>query len=147
MAGCAGATVNLCPNNAQGPTGHCLAIADRSEFEIAIFNLATNARDAMAREGLLTISLDRRTSVPGAGLLQTVLAECIAVTVRDTGCGMPPEHLARIFQPFFTTKEAGQGTGLGLAQAAEFATAAGGQISVESRPGGPTEFTIFLPPA
>ena len=71
----------------------------------------------------------------------------VTVEVRDTGCGIPPEHLARIFEPFFTTKPAGQGTGLGLAVCHDIITASGGTLGVESEPGRGTTFRITLPVA
>jgi signal transduction histidine kinase len=69
----------------------------------------------------------------------------IAIDVADTGSGIDPEHLAQIFQPFFTTKTIGRGTGLGLAIVQETVRAHGGQISVESEPGKGSRFSIFLP--
>jgi CheY-like chemotaxis protein len=68
-----------------------------------------------------------------------------AVTVRDTGCGMSPEVKARLFQPFFTTRSAGQGTGLGLSISLSIVQSYGGSISVESEPGKGSAFTVRLP--
>jgi CheY-like chemotaxis protein len=69
----------------------------------------------------------------------------VAITVRDTGIGIPPDLVARIFDPFFTTKPIGKGTGLGLSQVHGFAHQAGGTVTVESKLGEGTSFTIYLP--
>src|SRR6185369_3790019 len=69
----------------------------------------------------------------------------VSVAVEDTGCGMEPDILAHVFEPFFTTKGAGKGTGLGLSTVYGIVRQSGGYISVESRPGVGTSFTIYLP--
>ncbi|MDB5558886.1 MAG: blue-light-activated protein [Enterovirga sp.] len=118
----------------------CFVEADASQFETALVNMAVNARDAMEGEGRLTISIDgmveRETDAPG---------NLVAVSLDDTGCGIPPEKLPHIFEPFFTTKEVGKGTGLGLSQVYGFAKQSGGDVTVESLPGQGTRFTLFLP--
>jgi signal transduction histidine kinase len=97
-------------------------------------NLILNARDAMPGGGRLT--------------LQTRLVETsLVVDFRDTGQGIAPENIARIYDPFFTTKEVGQGTGLGLALSYGIIQEHGGRIFVESRPGEGAHFTIKLPTA
>jgi len=104
---------------------------DRAEFEVAIINLAMNARDAMPEGGVLSIR-GRRDG------------DAVALCVIDTGTGIPPDVLARVFEPFFTTKEPGRGTGLGLSQVYGFATQAGGRVDIASRPG-LTSITLVLP--
>ncbi|WP_188312140.1 hybrid sensor histidine kinase/response regulator [Salinarimonas soli] len=108
---------------------------DPGEFEIAVLNLAMNARDAMPRGGRIEISA--RNQPGGTG-------DRVALTVSDTGAGIPPEVLPRIFEPFFTTKDVGKGTGLGLSQVYGFAQQSAGEITVESRPGR-TTFRLVLP--
>src|SRR3546814_310707 len=83
---------------------------DRQQFENALLNLAVNARDAMDGHGSLTIRTLRDEEEEATGL---------AVQVIDTGCGMAPEVLERVFDPFYTTKPAGKGTGLGMSQRSE----------------------------
>ena len=112
---------------------------DPSQFEVAILNMAINARDAMPNGGEILISLANAPAGEEGG------ADCVWVRIRDHGVGMPAELTSRIFEPFFTTKGVGKGTGLGLAQVYGFARASGGDISVESEPGQGTTFTLALP--
>jgi signal transduction histidine kinase/CheY-like chemotaxis protein len=119
--------------------------ADPDALEVALVNLAVNARDAMPSAGNLTIrarnvSLSRRHD-EGTGLA----GDFVAITVSDTGCGMDEEVQHRIFEPFFTTKPPGKGTGLGLSQVFGFAKQSGGAVTVASRPGKGTSITIYLP--
>jgi hypothetical protein len=118
----------------------CPVRIDPGQWSQVLLNLAVNARDAMPRGGRLEI--ETRVSPGAAGAGPGVL-----LTVSDNGCGMEPEVSARIFEPFFTTKGRGKGTGLGLAVVYGVVHQAGGQISVESRPGGGTRFQIWLPGA
>jgi anti-sigma regulatory factor (Ser/Thr protein kinase) len=111
--------------------------ADASQFETALVNLAANARDAMEGEGKLIIAVERIKASDGA--------ELIAVSVRDTGCGIAAEKLAHVFEPFFTTKEVGRGTGLGLSQVYGFVQQSGGKVTVDSTEGSGATFTLFLP--
>jgi CheY-like chemotaxis protein/two-component sensor histidine kinase len=115
--------------------------ADAAMLEQIFLNLAVNSRDAMPRGGRLTISTD---VVAGSDGLAP--AQWVRLRVRDTGCGMPPEVQARIFEPFYTTKEVGKGTGLGLATVFGIVKQHGGLIEVESEAGRGTTFTILLPP-
>ena len=106
---------------------------DRSQLEVALVNLAINARDAMPAGGVLTIDC-----------LQPSPAE-IAVRISDTGVGMDPSTLERATEPFFTTKPVGRGTGLGLSQVYGFARQAGGSLSIESETDKGTTVTLVLP--
>ena len=113
--------------------------ADVSQFETALVNLAANARDAMEGEGRLTIRLEC------LGPAEDSTAGRLAFSVADTGCGIPADQLNKIFEPFYTTKEAGHGTGLGLSQVYGFAQQSGGQVSVRSEFGIGTTFALILP--
>ncbi|MFC3076699.1 PAS domain-containing protein [Phenylobacterium terrae] len=121
----------------------CHIEADRSQFETALINMAVNARDAMDGEGRLTIGLRRAYHVPRAG--RRAAGEFVAVSVADTGHGIPRDRMERIFEPFFTTKEVGKGTGLGLSQVYGFAKQSGGEVVVDSEPGRGATFTLYLP--
>jgi hypothetical protein len=116
-----------------------VVVADRSMMQQVLLNLCLNARDAMSPGGELTIRLLRDRDDRGA--------EAVRIEVADTGTGIEAEHLGRIFDPFFTTKDPGKGTGLGLAIAARIVESFGGTISVASRPGAGTLFSICLPAA
>jgi PAS domain S-box-containing protein len=111
--------------------------ADVNQFEMALVNLAANARDAMDGEGQLIIRLEATKVKDGP--------ELIAVSVSYTGCGIPADKLTRVFEPFFTTKDAGRGTGLGLSQVYGFVQQSGGKVTVDSVLGRGTTFTLFLP--
>jgi CheY-like chemotaxis protein len=116
-------------------------------MEQVIVNLAVNARDAMPRGGRLSITLrdvtvDERFAREHVGI---ALGPHVLIEVADTGVGMPPETLSRLFEPFFSTKEKGKGTGLGLATVYGIVKQSGGHITVESAPGQGTAFRIWLP--
>jgi PAS domain S-box-containing protein len=115
---------------------------DTGQFEVALLNLAVNARDAMSGSG--TLRVRARNSVL-RGEPQGLNGPFVAVSVCDTGGGIAEEVLDRIFEPFFTTKPAGKGTGLGLSQVHGFARQAGGEVTVASKVGEGTEFTVLLP--
>jgi CheY-like chemotaxis protein len=121
------------------------ALADRTQIEVIILNLAINARDAMPSGGRLTISTSNLPAVPNALSSELAPGEYVAIAVSDTGTGMTPEVLARAFEPFFTTKETGRGTGLGLSQLYGFAKQSGGTARIESVEGQGTTVTIYLP--
>ena len=121
------------------------AIADVGQFETALVNLAVNARDAMNNEGRLVISSHRTTAIPSVRSHQARQGDFVAISVADTGSGIPHEHLEAIFEPFFTTKDVGRGTGLGLSQVFGFAKQSGGDIVVRSVPGEGAVFTLYLP--
>jgi CheY-like chemotaxis protein len=113
-------------------------LADRTQLEQVLMNLALNARDAMQGGGTLTIEIG--ITPAGTGVPQRAM-----LVVSDTGVGMSPEVVARIFEPFFTTKPPGQGSGLGLATVHGIVRQSGGTVDVESRVGEGTSFTITLP--
>jgi PAS domain S-box-containing protein len=123
----------------------CFVEADVTQFETALVNMAVNARDAMNGEGTLRVhvgSLSRMPSIRGhAG----GPGRFVAMSISDTGSGIPAERLSQIFEPFFTTKEVGKGTGLGLSQVYGFAKQSGGDVAVESKVGEGTTFTLYLP--
>jgi len=117
---------------------------DMSEFEIALVNLVINSRDAMPDGGAVTITA--RNVVLGAHEIAKP-GEYIAIAVKDSGSGIPPDVIANVFEPFFTTKAVGKGTGLGLSQVHGFAHQAGGTVKINSAFGQGTTVTIYLPRA
>jgi signal transduction histidine kinase len=119
--------------------------ADSTALELAVLNLAVNARDAMPKGGLLVLfARNRPVAQAAAEQLQIDVGEYIELAVQDTGVGMAPEVLERVFEPFFTTK-AHAGTGLGLAQVFGFAKQSGGTAKAESAPGGGATIRLLLP--
>ncbi len=121
---------------------HCRL--DPAQFEAAILNLAINAHDAVSGGGTLTIATSLEPS-PGAAASRRPEAPQIVLAVSDTGSGMPAEVLLRVFEPFYTTKPVGKGSGLGLAQVWAFVTQSGGRVTVDSEPGRGTTFRLYLP--
>ncbi|WP_166042176.1 ATP-binding protein [Sphingosinicella sp. YJ22] len=121
------------------------ALADPTQLEVMILNLAINARDAMPAGGRLTIETRNVDAVPPALVPELDHGDYVAISVTDTGTGMAPRVLARAFDPFFTTKATGKGTGLGLAQLYGFARQSGGTARIESEEGRGTTVTIYLP--
>jgi PAS domain S-box-containing protein len=119
---------------------------DPNELELAIVNLAVNARDAMPDGGIIAISAENVELAPG-DTPEKLAGPFVALTVADTGCGIPDDILPRVFDPFFTTKRTDKGTGLGLSQAHGFAHQAGGTITIHSEVGMGTRVTIYLPRA
>ncbi|CAO4144658.1 PAS domain S-box protein [Methylorubrum aminovorans] len=127
------------------PDAPCFVRADRSQFETALVNMAVNARDAMDGEGTLTLRLACGKGKPAIRGHAAAPGPFAAVSLTDTGAGIPPEVAGRIFEPFFTTKDIGKGTGLGLSQVFGFAKQSGGDVDVASVPGRGTTFTLYLP--
>ncbi len=126
-----------------------VALVDPAQLELALLNLCINARDAMDGAGTITLSTRwmpegeeddhvLRIGTPPAG-------GSIAVGVSDTGSGMEEEVAARIFEPFYTTKEIGRGTGLGLSMVYGFVQQSGGAVWVRTAPGAGTSFRLCLP--
>jgi two-component system, NtrC family, sensor kinase len=126
------------------PAAVCAAKVDAGELELAILNLAVNARDAMPEGGTLTIAV-RTVTLDGDPALDGLAGPFVSIALTDTGCGIAPEALPRVFEPFFTTKEFGKGTGLGLSQVYGFARQSGGTVTVSSRVGQGSTFTLYLP--
>jgi len=124
-----------------------LVRVDQGQLEQVIINLAVNARDAMSNGGVLTIQTEPvRVEAPIQHGVETMPAgDYVVIEVIDTGTGIPMEILDRIFEPFFSTKEVGQGTGLGLSTVYGIVKQTGGFIFVDSTPGKGTTFRIFLP--
>jgi len=124
-------------------------LADRGQLETVLINLATNARDAMPGGGTLKLSatLDRGMGTSGHGKNSEAAAPngYILIQVSDTGEGMDAATLARASEPFFTTKAAGCGTGLGLAMASSFANQSGGALQIDSVLGKGTTVHLWLP--
>ena len=122
-------------------------LVDRNQFENAILNLSINARDAMPGGGQLSISATNieagfESSEAVDGLAP---GEYVCVSVADTGTGMEPHVQARAMEPFFTTKEVGRGTGLGLSMVFGFAKQSGGHLSIQTRMGEGTTMLLYLP--
>jgi signal transduction histidine kinase/CheY-like chemotaxis protein len=115
--------------------------ADPLQLELAILNLAFNARDAMPEGGTLTISAERRSGEVAADL---PAGDYVALTIADTGGGMTPEVVARALEPFFTTKGVGKGTGMGLSMAFGVLRQSRGTLTIDSAPGEGTAVTLFL---
>src|SRR5438270_3534716 len=116
--------------------------ADAGALELAILNLAFNARDAMSEGGTLKVSAH---NIVLNGAPEGLVGEHVALKMSDTGVGMSTEVRDRVFEPFFTTKSFGEGTGLGLSQVFGFAKQIGGAITAESQPGKGATFTLYLP--
>nr|WP_197093185.1 hybrid sensor histidine kinase/response regulator [Methylobacterium aquaticum] len=129
----------------QVPDHPCFVRVDASQFETALVNMAVNARDAMEGAGTLTLALACGVDLPPIRGHAGAVGPFAAVSLHDTGTGIPSDLLARVFEPFFTTKEVGRGTGLGLSQVFGFAKQSGGDVAVESVPGQGTTFTLYLP--
>ncbi len=119
---------------------------DPHQLENALLNLVINARDAMAENGVLSITtancaLDAAAAAQG----EAAAGDYVCLTVGDTGVGMAPETVSRVFEPFFTTKPIGHGTGLGLSMVYGFARQSGGLVQIASRLGAGTEVRLCLP--
>jgi PAS domain S-box-containing protein len=134
--------------NIDVPSGLPPLFADRGQLETVLVNLATNARDAMPSGGTLTLAAASEVVPAGpphpAGLAPGFY---VRIVVSDTGAGMDHTVLARVTEPFFTTKEPGKGTGLGLAMAKGFAEQSGGSLTIDSALGQGTRISLWLPGA
>ena len=123
------------------------ALVDANQLENAILNLAINARDAMPRGGVLEISTDiaELDSAAATANADASPGRYVRITVGDTGEGMSPEVLSRAVEPFFSTKEVGQGTGLGLSMVYGFARQSGGHLVVNSVESEGTTIELYVP--
>lgn len=129
--------------------------ADQGQLEQVVINLAVNARDAMARGGTLSIRTSNVTIMPQTNPGRTMISpsvednivngQYLLFEVTDTGCGIPRELIQQVFEPFFSTKEVGSGTGLGLSTVYGIVKQTGGYIYVSSTPGEGTTFHIYFP--
>ena len=121
--------------------------ADQGQLEQVIINLAVNARDAMSHGDNLSIRTENVTVGKEKKFKAEVMppGEYVLVEVADTGCGIPEENLDRIFDPFFSTKEVGAGTGLGLSTVYGIIKQSGGYVFVESVPDQGSTFSVYLP--
>ena len=122
------------------------AFADQAQLELALVNLIINARDAMPGGGTVTVSIESRRAaeeeLPGL-----VAGEYVRICVSDTGSGIAPEHLEKVLEPFFTTKDVGKGSGLGLPMVYGFAKQSNGAFRLESKLGRGTAAELWIPRA
>lgn len=111
---------------------------DRGQLELAVMNLIINARDAMPEGGQIGVSFSRvKSSASGKAMLR--------IRIADSGCGIPADKLAKVTEPFFTTKETGKGTGLGLSMVSGFVDQSGGELRIDSVEGKGTVIDLILP--
>ncbi len=126
-----------------------LVKVDEGQMEQVLINLAVNARDAMSIKGggKLTITTENYTSRKPKEVMQEEMpcGHWVLIKVKDTGCGISKENMGRILEPFFTTKDVGEGTGLGLATVFGIIRQSGGFLDIESKVGKGTTFKIYLP--
>lgn len=124
-----------------------LAMVDPVQLESAIVNLVLNARDAMPYGGRLMIATANRELRPQdcEGIEAMAPGRYVVVTVVDSGVGMTPDVLKRCCEPFFTTKDVGSGSGLGLSMVYGFTKQSNGHLSISSKPGGGTAVILYLP--
>jgi PAS domain S-box-containing protein len=127
--------------------GKARVLCDPGELESALLNLCINARDAMPQGGRLTIDTEdiRLSAADVSGQEGHAPGDYVAISVADTGQGMPAEVVERAFEPFFTTKPLGHGTGLGLSQVYGFVRQSGGLVRLQSAPGEGTTVRLCLP--
>jgi signal transduction histidine kinase/CheY-like chemotaxis protein len=129
-----------------GSTGLWTVLVDRNQLENALLNLCINARDAMPKGGKLTIeSSNRRLDDHAAKDRELPEGQYISICISDTGTGMDSVMISRAFDPFYTTKPLGQGTGLGLSMTYGFARQSGGQVRIYSELGKGTMVCVYLP--
>ena len=121
--------------------------ADAGQLEAALVNLAINARDAMPRGGRLSITAEKRHHADFSADGERKPGDYVVFAVRDTGFGMPPEVLARAFETFFTTKDQGKGSGLGLSMVYGFVKQSEGYLTADSQLGYGTKIEMHLPVA
>jgi two-component system cell cycle sensor histidine kinase/response regulator CckA len=122
-----------------------LVKGDPSQLQQVLMNLTLNARDSMPHGGTLSVATASTRLEPELSGGSEPAGPHVLLTVRDTGAGMDPDTLSRIFEPFFSTKGVGQGTGLGLSTVHGIVRQHGGHITVDSEPSRGTEFRIYFP--
>jgi PAS domain S-box-containing protein len=127
------------------PKEKCMVNADPSQFDTALVNMALNARDAMDGQGRLTIRVEAVEVMPAMRSQVRLEGPFVAISLTDTGSGIPSDRLEQVFEPFYTTKGVGKGTGLGLSQVFGFAKQSGGEVMVKSEVGQGSTFTLYLP--
>ena len=121
------------------------ARVDSVQLQMAVMNIAINARDAMSNAGNLTIDVSNSNDVADTGASgASKSGEFVRITITDTGVGMTPEMIENALEPFFSTKEVGKGTGLGLPMAYGFAEQSGGYMRISSEPGKGTSVELYL---
>jgi signal transduction histidine kinase len=123
-----------------------LAVVDPNQLELAILNLCVNARDAMPDGGQLTIAV-RKEQVSRGSVVGLAEGDYIRLSVTDDGCGMSADTLSRAIEPFYSTKEIGRGTGLGLSMVHGLAAQLGGAFAITSELGKGTSVILYLPAA
>jgi PAS domain S-box-containing protein len=119
-------------------------LADKSELELALVNLAVNSRDAMPDGGRISIAAEN-VQLKAESSPEGISGDFVALTVADTGSGIPSDLLPRVVEPFFTTKAPDKGTGLGLSQVYGFARRSDGSVTIDSQVGRGTKVTIYMP--
>ncbi len=124
------------------------AEVDPAQLDNTLLNLCLNARDAMPQGGRLRIETANVTldDAYASRYADVRAGAYVMLSVSDTGFGIEPQHLGRVFEPFYTTKEQGKGTGLGLAMTYGFMKQSGGHVNIESQPGRGTTVRLYLPP-
>jgi PAS domain S-box-containing protein len=126
----------------------CACTVDPAQLETALLNLCINARDAMPDGGRVTLEIETATfSDEAAPHLDMRPGAYVVLSVQDEGCGMSPETLLHAIEPFFTTKAAGKGSGMGLSMVHGFVEQSGGRLSISSTPGAGTCVRLYLPRA
>ena len=126
------------------------AFADGAQLELALLNLIINARDAMPDGGTIAVNASNRRvaeNQPDHTVPAVLAGDYVVLAVVDTGCGIAPEMLEQVLEPFYTTKPVGKGTGLGLSMVYGFAKQSGGAILISSEVGCGTRVELWLPAA
>jgi PAS domain S-box-containing protein len=129
------------------PDNPAIVLGDETQLQQVLVNLINNAKDAMPEGGRLTIALacERVSKAMAEMIPNAIEGSFVVLTISDTGVGISPEQIEKIFEPFYTTKEIGRGTGLGLSIVAGIVKGHKGFITVESAVGKGTTFHIYLP--
>jgi signal transduction histidine kinase/ActR/RegA family two-component response regulator len=129
------------------PDGLWPVRVDQSELENTVLNLCINARDAMSGGGQITIEASNFVLESWFAKVypELKLGEYVVLSINDSGCGMPPEVIARAFEPFFTTKETGKGSGLGLSMVHGYMRQSGGAAKIYSEVGVGTTISLYFP--